>query len=64
MDYVYGSTTVNVSKGFPLMLKSADCKFYVRSAILYGSEACRLKDCEIRVSRWTVGSLLSAMCGV
>ena len=39
------------SRRFPLMLKGAVYKSYVRPAILYRSEAWCLKNCEFRMLR-------------
>ena len=47
---------------FPLMLKWAVYSSYVRSAILYGSEACCLKESEMGILRRTERSMVRAMC--
>ena len=49
---------------FPLMLKGAVYKCYVRPAILYGSEAWCLKESEMKILRRTERSMVRAMCGV
>ena len=49
---------------FPLILKGAVNKSYVRPAMLYGSEVWRLKESEMEILRWTEGSMVRAMCGV
>ena len=46
------------------MLKGAIHRSYVRQAILHGSEAWRLKECEIENLWRTEISLVRAMCGV
>ena len=52
------------SRRFPLRLKGAVYESYVRPAILYGSEALCLKECEMRVLRRTGRSTVRATCGV
>ena len=49
---------------FPPRLKGAVYKSYVRPAILYGSEAWRLKDSEIGILRRTEIFVVREMCGV
>ena len=49
---------------FPLMVKGAVYKSYVRPAILYGSEVLCLKESKIGILRRTEGSMVRAMCGV
>ena len=49
---------------FPLRLKGAVYWSYVRSAILYGSEAWCLKESEMGILRRTEGSMVRTMCGV
>ena len=49
---------------FPLRLKGAVNKSYVRSAILYGSEAWCLKESEMSILRRTERSTVREMCGV
>ena len=48
---------------FPIKLKGAVYMSYVRSAILYGSEAWCLKEIEMGISRRTERSMERAMCG-
>ena len=52
------------SKRFPLRLKGAVYKSYVRPAILHVSEAWCLKENEMRILRRTERSMVRAMCGV
>ena len=49
---------------FPLRLKVAVCKSCVRPAMLYGSEAWRLKESEMVILRRTERSMVRSMCGV
>ena len=49
---------------FPLVLKGAVYKSYVRPAVLYGSEASCLKESEMRIFQRTERSMVRAMCGV
>ena len=49
---------------FPLMLKGAVHKSYVRPTILYGSEAWCLKESEMGILPRTKISMVRAMCGV
>ena len=49
---------------FPLELKGAVYRSYVRSAILYGSEAWCLKESEMGILQRTERSMVWAMCGV
>ena len=49
---------------FPLRLKGAVYKSYVRPAILYGSEAWCLKESEMGILQRTEISMVRAMCGV
>ena len=49
---------------FPLGLKGAVYKSYVRPAILYGSEAWCLKENEMGILRRTERSMVRVMCGV
>ena len=49
---------------FPLWLKGAGYKSYVRPAILYGSEAFCLKVSEMGILQRSDGSMVRAMCGV
>ena len=48
----------------PLRLIGAVHKSYVRSAILYGSEAWCLKESEMGILRRTKRSMVRSMCGV
>ena len=48
----------------PPKLKGAVYESYVRSAILYGSEAWCLKESEIGILQWTGRSMVRVMCGV
>ena len=47
---------------FPLKLVEAAYWNYVRPSMLYGSEACCLKESEVRILRRTERSMLRAMC--
>ena len=49
---------------FPLRLKMAVCQSYVRPAILYGSEAWCLRECEMVNLQRTGRSMVKAMYGV
>ena len=49
---------------FPLRLKGAVYKSYVKPAILYGSEAWCLKENEMGIVRRTERSMVTAMCGL
>ena len=49
---------------FPLKLKWAVYRSYVRPAILYGSAAWCLKEIEMGILQRTERSLVRAMCGV
>ena len=49
---------------FPLMLKDALHKNYIRPAILYGSEAWCLKECDMETFQRTEISMVRAMCRV
>ena len=49
---------------FPLMLKGAVYKSYVRPAVLYGSEAWCLRESEMGILQRTKRSMVRAMCGV
>ena len=49
---------------FPLKLKVAVDKSYVRPAILYGCEAWCLKESEMGILQRTERSMVRAMCGV
>ena len=49
---------------FPLKLKMAVYKSYVKKATLYGSEAWCLKESKMGILRSTEGSMVRAMCGV
>ena len=49
---------------FPLKLKGAAHRSYVRPAILHGSEAWRLKESEMEILRRTERSMVRAMCEV
>ena len=49
---------------FPLRLKGAVYKSYVKPAMLYGSEAWCLKESEMGILRKTERSMMRAMCGV
>ena len=49
---------------FPLMLKGAVYKSYVRPAILYGSEAWCLKESEMGILQRTERFMVRAMCEV
>ena len=49
---------------FPLRLAGAVYGSYVRQAMIYGSEACCLKESEMRLLRSTERSMVRAMCGV
>ena len=49
---------------FPLRLKGAVYESYLRLAILYGSEACCLKECEMGILRSTERSMVREMCGM
>ena len=49
---------------FPLNLEGAVYWSYVWPAILYGSEACCLKESEMGILRSTERSMVRAMCGV
>ena len=48
---------------FPLKLKGAVFKSYVRPALLYGSESWCLKESEMGILRRTDRSMVRAMCG-
>ena len=49
---------------FPLRLKGAVYKSYVRSVILYGCETWCLKESEMVMLQRTERSMVRAMCGV
>ena len=49
---------------FPLRLKGAVYKSYIRPAILHGSETWCLNESEMRILRWIERSMVRAMCGV
>ena len=49
---------------FPLRLKGAAYKSYVRPAILYGSVAWCQKESEMGILRWSERSMVMAMCRV
>ena len=49
---------------FPIRLKRAVYRSYVRPALLHGSEAWCLKESEMVILRWTDRSMVRAMCGV
>ena len=49
---------------FPIKLKGAVHKRYVRPAILYGSEAWGLRESEMGILRRTERSMVRSMCGV
>ena len=49
---------------FPLRLKEAVCRSYVRPAILYGCEEWCLMESEIGILQRTKRSMVRAMCGV
>ena len=49
---------------FPLLLKGAVYKGYIRSEILHASEVWCLKESEMGILRRTVRSTVRAMCGV
>ena len=49
---------------FPLKLKGAVHKSYVRPALLYGSETRRQKESEMLILQRTERSMVRAMCGV
>ena len=49
--------------GFPLRLKGAVYKSYVRSTMLRGSEAWCLKESEMAILQRTGRSMVGAMCG-
>ena len=49
---------------FPLRLKEAVNKGYVRPTILYGSEAWCLKESEMGIFQRTERFMVMAMCGV
>ena len=38
---------------FPLWLRGAVCRSYIRPAMLYGSKAWRLQECEMGILRMT-----------
>ena len=48
---------------FPLKLKGAVHKSYVRPAILYGSDEWCLKESEMGITQRTKRSMVRAMCG-
>ena len=48
----------------PLMLKGTAYESYVKPAILYGSEACCLRESEMVILRRTEISMVKVMCGV
>ena len=48
---------------FPLRLKGAVYRSYVRPAILYGSKAWCLKESDMGILRRTERSMVRAMCG-
>ena len=49
---------------FPIKLRGAVCKSYVRPSILYGSEAWCLKESKMGILQRTERSMETAMCGV
>ena len=49
---------------FPLKLKGAVCKSYVRTTMLYGNEAWCLEETEMGILRRTKKIYGDAMCGV
>ena len=49
---------------FPLRLKGAVYKSYIRPAILHGSEAWCLKESKMGILRRRERSMVRAMCGV
>ena len=49
---------------FPLKLKGAVCRNYVRQAILCESETWCLKESEMGILRRTDRSMVRAMCGI
>ena len=49
---------------FPVWLKGAVYKSYVRPAILNGSDEWCLKECEIGILHRTERSMVRGMCGV
>ena len=49
---------------FPMKLKGAIYKSYVMPAVLYGSEAWCLKECEMGILQRTERSTLRTICGV
>ena len=51
-------------KRFSLRVKKVFYESYVRPAILYGTEAWCVKECEMGISRRTVGTMLIAICGL
>ena len=56
-ELLYGSK-------FPLKLKEAVYKSYIRSLMLYESEAWCLKESEMEISQRTERSMVRTMCGV
>ena len=55
---------LSCGKRFPLRLKMATYKTYIRPPILYGCEAWHMKEGEMLILRWTEKSMVKAMCGV
>ena len=49
---------------FTIWLKGAVYKSYIRTAIIYGSYAWCLKECEMGILLRTERSMVKAMCGV
>ena len=59
-----GCNELLYGRRFPLRLKGAVHKGYVRPAILYGSKAWRLKESEMEILQKTERSIVRVMCGV
>ena len=62
--YVWECSELLHGRRFPLKLKGAVHKNYVRLAILYGSAARSLNESEMRILQSTKRSMMRPLCGV